>query len=154
MIKSIRAFFDKYLAERSLEENNIEHQLQLASAALLVEMTYADNKVTIEEETALQNLISQHFKLTADETEDLLQLAHVAKHEATDYFRFTSLLNENYSQQQKIRLIEYLWMLAYADKNLDKLEEHLIRRLAELLHVPHAEFIQSKHRIQQGMSEK
>lgn len=152
MIDNIKTFFDKYLAKRSIEEHNIEHQLQLASAALLVEITFADDTVTAEENATLKQLIQHHFQLNQQETKDLLQLAHTAKHEATDYYRFTSLLNQNYSQQQKIRLIEYLWLLAFADNHLDKLEEHLIRRLSELLHVPHADFIQSKHRVQQGLS--
>jgi len=74
----------------------------------------------------------------------LIELANAEKHEATDYYTFTSLINEHYSQQQKIKLVEDLWRLAYADNELDKYEEHLLRRLSELLHVPHKDFIRTK----------
>jgi uncharacterized tellurite resistance protein B-like protein len=146
MIKTIKAFFEKYLAADTATDSNLEHRLQLASAALLVEVTFADGDVSDIEETELHALLKSHFALSHEETDDLLELAHAKKHEATDYFQFTSLLNKHYTQQQKIQLIEYLWRLAYADNSLDKFEEHLIRRLADLLHVPHADFIQSKLR--------
>lgn len=146
MIKNIRSFFKKHFADTDTPRDT-DHQLMLASATLLVEITCADDIVTESEENALNTLLSEHFTLTAEETSDLLDLARSEKQAATDYYRFTSLLNEHYSQQQKIQLIEYLWRLAYADEALDKFEEHLIRRLADLLHVPHADFIQSKHKV-------
>ena len=83
--------------------------------------------------------------MTDDELEILLKLALEEKHAAIDYHQFTSLINQHYSQEQKIKLIEMLWQLAYADHTIDKFEEHLIRKLAELLHVPHKHFIQAKH---------
>ena len=77
----------------------------------------------------------------------MIGLSHSEKHEATDYYAFTSLLNAHYTQQQKIKLVEDLWQLAYADNELDKYEEHLLRRLADLLHVPHHDFIRTKHKV-------
>ena len=65
--------------------------------------------------------------------------------QATDYYQFTSLINEFYTQQQKRELITRLWHMAYADNRIHKFEEHLVRRLADLLHVPHSAFMQSKH---------
>ena len=113
----------------------------------MVEMLYADEQVTSEEDSKLRELIKQRFELKDSEIEDLIELAHNEKHEATDYFSFTSLLNEHYTQQQKMKLVEDLWQLAYADDQLDKYEEHLLRRLADLLHVPHKDFIRTKHKI-------
>ena len=147
MLTKLQKFFDQYLADKTENEAPLEHRLQLASAALMVEMLHADDQVTEEEEIKIRRLIKQRFELNKAEIEALLALAHNEKHEAIDYYSFTSLLNTHYSQQQKISLVEDLWQLAYADKHLDKYEEHLLRVLADLLHVPHQDFIRTKHKV-------
>ena len=147
MINRLQAFIEKYLPDNNNQEKPLEHRLQLASAALMVEVIHVDEQVTGIEQDKLRELISSRFELDDDEIEALIDLAHDKKHDATDYYAFTSLINTHYSQQQKITLIEDLWQLSYADDELDKYEEHLIRRLAELLHVPHSEFIKTKHRV-------
>ena len=149
MLTKLQKFFDQYLGDNSKKEAPLEHRLQLASAALMVEMIHVDEQITVEEEAKLQQLLRQRFELEDSEIEALIDLAHNEKHEATDYYAFTSLLNEHFTQQQKIILVEDLWQLAYADNQLDKYEEHLLRRLAELLHVPHRDFIRTKHKILQ-----
>ncbi|MEJ2426718.1 MAG: TerB family tellurite resistance protein, partial [Candidatus Thiodiazotropha sp.] len=67
---------------------------------------------------------------------------------STDYFQFTSLINKHYSAEQKVWLIEALWRVAFADQKLHQYEEHVIRRLSELLYVPHSDFIAAKLRVQ------
>jgi uncharacterized tellurite resistance protein B-like protein len=146
MLTKLQKFFDQYLSENTEKEVPLEHRLQLASAALMVEMLHVDEQVTAAEETKLQQILKQRFELSNTEIEALIDLAHNEKHEATDYYAFTSLLNEHYTQQQKIKLVEDLWQLAYADHRLNKYEEHLLRRLADLLHVPHQDFIRTKHK--------
>ncbi len=152
MITKLQQFFERYLTDSSEAETPLEHRLQLASAALMVEMLHVDDKVTDQESTKIRQLINERFKLDNVEVEALLELAHDEKHEATDYHAFTSLLNTYYTQQQKIKLVEDLWQLAYADDDLDKYEEHLIRRLADLLHVPHQDFIRAKHKTLNDLS--
>lgn len=147
MLTKLQNFFNQYLVEKTENKTPLEHRLQLASAALMVEMLHVDDQVTNEEDVKIRQLIKQRFELDKTEVDALLELAHNKKHEATDYYSFTSLLNAHYSQQQKIKLVEDLWQLAYADKRLDKYEEHLLRRLADLLHVPHQDFIRTKHKI-------
>ena len=147
MLTKLQKFFDLYLNKDIKAEIPLQRRLQMAAAALMVEMLHVDEQVTTEEDEKLRLLLEQRFNLDSSEIEALIDLAHNEKHEATDYFQFTSLLNEHYSQQQKIDLVEDLWQLAYADHELDKYEEHLLRRLAELLHVPHQDFIRTKHKV-------
>lgn len=147
MLTKLQKFFDLYLNKDIKAEIPLQRRLQMASAALMVEMLHVDEQVTTEEDEKLRLLLAQRFNLDSSEIEALIDLAHNEKHEATDYYQFTSLLNNHYSQQQKIDLVEDLWQLAYADHELDKYEEHLLRRLAELLHVPHQDFIRTKHKI-------
>ncbi len=147
MLTKLQKFFEKYLSENTKDEIPLEHRLQLASAALMVEMLHVDEQVTSQEKEKLFNILKQRFELSDKEVKDLIALAGNEKNEATDYYTFTSLLNEHYSQQKKIKLVEDLWQLAYADHELDKYEEHLLRRLAELLHIPHQDFIRTKHKV-------
>ena len=147
MITKLQTFFDRYLSEKRQDETPLEHRLQLAASALMVEMMHVDETVTDHENKKIRTLIKQRYELDEAEIEDLIDLAHNEKHEATDYYAFTSLLNTHYTQQQKIKLVEDLWHIAYSDEELDKYEEHLLRRLSELLHVPHQDFIRTKHKV-------
>jgi len=147
MLTKLQTFFDRYLDEKRQDETPLEHRLQLAASALMVEMIHVDETVTDHENKKIRVLIKQRYELDEAEIEDLIDLAHNEKHEATDYYSFTSLLNTHYTQQQKIKLVEDLWHIAYSDDKLDKYEEHLLRRLSELLHVPHQDFIRTKHRV-------
>jgi len=147
MLTKLQKFFDQYLGKNTKNEIPLERRLQMATAALMVEMLHVDQQVTSQEEIKLRKLLEQRFSLSSSEIESLIDLANNEKREATDYYQFTSLLNNHYSQQQKVNLVEDLWQLAYADHELDKYEEHLLRRLAELLHVPHQDFIRTKHKV-------
>ncbi len=147
MLTKLQKFFNQHLRESEQNTAPLAHRLQLSCAALMVEMIHVDEQITEQEEGKIRQLLVKRFDLNKSEIEELLDLAHDEKHEAVDYHAFTSLLNEHYNQQQKIKLVEDLWLLAYADDDLDKYEEHLIRRLADLLHVSHRDFIQTKHKV-------
>jgi uncharacterized tellurite resistance protein B-like protein len=152
MLTKLQHFFEQYLGKDSEAAIPLERRLQMASAALMVEMLHVDEQVTADEDKKLRQLLQQRFSLDSSELDSLIDLARNEKHDATDYYQFTSLLNTHYSQQQKIDLVEDLWQLAYADRELDKYEEHLLRRLAELLHVPHQDFIRTKHKTLKNFS--
>ena len=91
---------------------------------------------------------NQNFSLTAEQTTSLLEVAEQQRKQATDYFQFTSLINKEYNLDQKVRLIESLWKIAFIDGVLDMQEEYLVRKIAGLLHVPHIDFIMAKNRIE------
>jgi len=112
----------------------------------MIEVLYADYSVDQSEIDTLRKALQDNFDLKVDEAENLIQLAEEERTQATDYYQFTSLINEFYTQQQKRELVTRLWQMAYADHTVHKFEEHLVRRLADLLHVPHSAFMQSKHR--------
>ncbi len=124
-----------------------EHQLKLATASLMIEMMNQDEVVLETEKQTVRKALQENFSLTDHETEELCQLAEQEIHNATDYYQFTRLIAEHYSRQQKIQVIELLWRVAYADNHLDAYEEHMVRRIADLIYVPHHDFIQAKHRV-------
>jgi uncharacterized tellurite resistance protein B-like protein len=146
MIVKIKQFFEQHIiVTESVSTDALEHQLRLACAALMIEVLYADYSVAQGELDTLRQVLQHHFGLEKGEAERLIELAEEERAEATDYYQFTSLINEFYTQEQKRELVTRLWQMAYADDSVHKFEEHLVRRLADLLHVPHSAFIQSKH---------
>ena len=147
MLNQIKLFFEQHLALNAPTEST-EQKLQLATVALFLEMMYMDDKVEALELEVIVSLIHQNFSLTTEQTDALLVLAERQRAQATDYFQFTSLINKEYSQEQKVALIESLWKIAFIDGVLDINEEYLVRKIADLLYVPHTAFIMAKNRVE------
>ncbi len=147
MLEPIKQFFERYIAPQGEEGGQLsEHSLELATAALLIEMMRMDDDIAEVERQAVRGILDSWFSLSKEETDQLMALAEEEVSGLADYYQFTSLINKNFSPGQKVKLVEYLWRVAYADGHLDKHEEHLVRKLAELLHVRHSAFIAAKHR--------
>ena len=146
MLNQIKLFFEQHLA-LSGPEDSLEEKLQIATAVLFLEMMYMDDKVDPTEQQIILSLIHQNFSLTDDQATSLIELAEQQRKQATDYFQFTSLINKEYSLEQKVRLIESLWKIAFIDGVLNMNEEYLVRKVSDLLHVPHTAFIMAKNRI-------
>jgi len=146
MLNQIKLFFTQHIA-LSASENTLEEKLQLATVVLFLEMMYMDDKVDPKEQDVILSLVHQNFSLTAEQATSLIELAEQQRKQATDYFQFTSLINKEYSLEQKVRLIESLWKIAFIDGVLDMNEEYLVRKIADLLHVPHTAFIMAKNRL-------
>ena len=148
MFKAIADFFEKnLLLPDDQAGQSDEHALRLATAALLIEMTRADYQVKKIELDKILSVLQQHFDITQSETSELLQLAEQEADNSTTYHEFTTLINSQYSAVQKIRVIELLWEVANADGEIEKYEDYLVRKIADLLYVPHREFIAAKHRV-------
>ncbi len=148
MINTIKQFFEKNIqTSPEASEEISEHSLQLATAALLIEMMRADAETSSQEQNAITDTIREKFHLSMEETETILRLAEEEISRATGYFEFTSLINKGYTYEQKIKVVEHLWEIAFSDAVLDKYEEHMVRKIADLIHVSHKDFIGAKLRI-------
>jgi len=147
MLSQISDFFEQYLAPKGAASDQDQgHRVRLAVAALLLEVTRMDETVRPEECAAVAAAVRDRFGLDAGAARQLMDLAEAERHGATDYFQFTSLINKHYSPEERVQLVEQLWQVAFADTSLHSHEEHLVRKLAQLLHVPHSAFIAAKHR--------
>lgn len=148
MISAIKNFFDKNIKPSSGSRDAIsEHALQTATAALLIEMMRADTEITEEEKRTVTSTIRSKFGLTGEETDTLVQLAEKEIWDATGYYQFTSLINKGLTHSEKVKVIEHLWEVAFTDGILDKHEEHMVRKIAGLIHVSHKDFIDAKLRV-------
>ena len=141
MIAALKALFETPARE---EPESQQHRMQLAAAALLIETARADFTQDAAEQDKLQELLSSALDLKASEVHELVTAAENRVDDATSLYEFTRVINDHYSAQQKLQLISAMWTVAYADGDLDKYEEHLIRQVAELTYVPHQEYIKSK----------
>ncbi len=145
MLKAIRDFFEQHIGAPAGPADD-PHRLQLATAALLVEVVRGDGGMQPAERDALLAAVAGKFSLAPDEAAALIDLAERETRQANDYFQFTSLINRSYSQEQKLRLVELMWQAAFADATLSAHEQHVLRKVAELLHVPHGDYIAAKMR--------
>lgn len=155
MIKAIRDFFEQHvLAETaSPDPATVKHGLRLATASLLIEMARADFSVEESEKRTAEGALQRVFRLDDAASRELIRLAEQKTRQATSLYEFTSLINQHFSPAQKVQVIELMWEVAYADGRLDKYEEHLVRRVADLIYVPHRDFIRTKHRARKAGGE-
>ncbi len=146
MLKNLKDLFDQLIAPADTSPQATEHSLQLATAVLLVEVMRADPDMTDAERTAVGDALRKTFSLSREESELLFERADRTSRESTDFFTFTSRVNESFSVQQKVDMIEAMWRVAYADGNLDAHENHVMRRIGDLLHVTHGAYANAKVR--------
>jgi uncharacterized tellurite resistance protein B-like protein len=116
----------------------------LAACALLLEVTFADHAEEPEEIKALQRAMAKRFGITDEAFDTLLHATRAQAKDAVSLYEHTRVLNDELDHRAKIDLVELMWDIAHADGQLDHYEEHLIRRVAELLYVEHADFILAK----------
>lgn len=149
MLKNLKDLFDNLTASLSASGDTqtpaeLQHTLQLSTAVLLVEVMRAEPTLQDSERDAVLRALRRKFALSDDELQRLLELAHETARTAYDYQRFTGLMNERFTQAQKIAVVEAMWDIAFADQHLDANEHHVISKVAGLLHVTHGEYIAAK----------
>jgi uncharacterized tellurite resistance protein B-like protein len=144
---TLRQFFEERISlfrGTARDDTDVEHRLRLATAALFIEMMRADFEVHDEERRKLEALVRETLELDDDETRELLAAAEREVDVAVELFQFTRLIDEAFTPEQKAQVVERLWRIAYADDQVDRLEEHLVRKIANLLHVSHRDYIAAK----------
>jgi uncharacterized tellurite resistance protein B-like protein len=144
MLRALRDFFDRNIAPAPGRDDR--HSIELATAALLVEALRADHQFHDAERSAALAAVRAKFGLSPDEAEALIRLAEEEVRQATDTFQFTSLINRHFTMEQKIRVVELMWSVAWADDDLSAHERHLMRRIVDLLHVPHGDAVAAQAR--------
>lgn len=146
MLGTLKDLFAVFQPAASQPARDAQQQLQLATAVLLVEVMRADPELGVAERQAVVAALREKFTLAPDAMDRLVELAEHTARTASDFFQFTSVINDSFDQPQKIRIVEMMWQVAYADGHLDAHENHLIGKVAELLYVPHGQYIAAKMR--------
>lgn len=149
MLKALSDWMDRAFGARDAPAEPVdrEHALRVATALLLVEVARADFDQDLTESETIFELLRKHFDLSAEETRLLVEEAHREADHAVELSVFTRRLHEALDAAEKGRIVEMLWRVALADRHLDKHEDHLVRRVAELLYVPHRDVIRIRNRV-------
>ena len=106
----------------------------------------SDAESTDVEQAIVLNILKEQFDLPDAEVAQLSELGHHTAKAAHDFHQFTSLINRELDLSEKIRIIETMWQVAYADKQISAHENHLMRRIADLLHISHGDYVAAKMR--------
>ncbi len=146
MLRNIQNFFNTRIQrpEGVTSREATEDSLRIATAALLIEAARADHELKEEERKAVDAALQKSFGLGPEEIEELYSLAEQEVKESAGLYQFTRLINKGFSYEKKRGIVELLWQVVFADSELEKHEEHLVRKVAELLHVSHKDFIEAK----------
>ena len=151
MIEAIARFFNQRLAhDDTASRASDEHRLLLATAALLVEVMRIDADIDERERERVLAALRTHGGLSEAEAVELAALADEESRQANDYFQFTSLVNRHYDAREKVRVIEMMWQVAYADGEISAHERHLMRRIADLLHIAHGDYVAAQRRAREA----
>jgi uncharacterized tellurite resistance protein B-like protein len=127
-----------------------QHTLQLATAVLLIEVVRADGHIDAAEREAVMNALRAKFSLSDTELAELFELARHDSEHSHDLYSYTALLNQTLDEPERIRVFELLWSVAYANGAADAHEAHLLRRLADLLHIRHGDAVGAKLRAEEA----
>lgn len=148
MLNQIKRFLESNLQPGSSEETpaDREHRLALAATALMLQIAAIDHDEDEREIATIVEAAGTLTTFTADEREALLALARERVDDATSLYEFTGVINELCAHSERMDIVEQLWRVALADQHVDRYEEHLIRRIAELFHLSPSEFVQCRHK--------
>jgi len=148
MDQVFKEFIKNYMKLSPAESGGLsEHSIRIATAALLVEMMRTDGNISDDEQASVEQIIKTKFGLAEEEAKALLKVADDKLWKATGHYEFTSLINKECTYAQKVKIIEHLWEVAFSDKKLDKYEEHMARKISDLIYVSHSDFIQAKLKV-------
>jgi uncharacterized tellurite resistance protein B-like protein len=143
VMKSLIERFIKPMFDR-FNEQEPAMAIDLATAVLLIEVSKADFEQDEAELDMIRNLLLKHLSLPENELDTLLQNAHEEADRLVSLQHITRLMNEQLDQRGKVRVIELMWKVVYADGEKHHYEEHLMRQISDLLYVEHADFIQAR----------
>lgn len=148
MLDTLKRFFSTHPSGSNPENaNNSEHDLRVAVCALFVEMAKIDETFSGPEMAAIIAILREKYGLSASHADALIAEADAELQKSVDLWQFAKLINENYSPEEKIEIIETLWQIVYVDQKLDKYEDYLMHKCGNLLRLSHKQLMDAKIKV-------
>ena len=144
MINKIKDLITRFNTKEETTEESSSNLLDNACAALLVEIAFADKDFDETEKTSLKQSLIETYAVDESDIEEIIKDAEETVSESTSLYGYTRVVNDEFEYEDKLSLLKNLWKVAYADGNLDKYEEHLIRKISDLIHISHTDYIYIK----------
>ncbi len=144
MIKRIKDLLSNFSnQEEEIKDEKIS-SLDKACSALLIEVAYADKIFDESEINSLKESLKETYNIDEEIIHELISDAKKTVDESTSLYEYTRVVNDEFDYSDKLELLSRIWKLAFADGNLDKYEDHLIRKISDLIHISHSDFIKIK----------
>ncbi|WP_323846769.1 TerB family tellurite resistance protein [Microbulbifer magnicolonia] len=143
MLRQIRKLFEQIASGADLEVRD-EKDVRMISAGLMAEVATVDHALDPREQETLTRLLQQHYRLDAETARELVTEALAHRERATSLYEFTQTVNEQFDEKDKYLLVRQMWQVAFSDDVIEAFEEHLIRRVAELIYLPHGLFTRAR----------
>ena len=137
-------YFKNMVTTTTGEQDSFQKKLQVATCAIFYEMAKADENFSTDEHEMIVSIMRDKFDLSDDAVEELMWNTEESIRKSVSIYEFTTLIDENFTRNEKLELIKNLWRLIYTDNKLDKYEDNLIKRIGDMLKLEHKEVIQAK----------
>ena len=148
MLDIVKRFFSKTESEAAKNvDQATEHDVRVAACALFVEMARIDEKFTEAEMDTILSIVQDRYGLSREHADALVAEADKELDNSVDLWRFARLINENYSPDEKIEIIETLWRMVFVDGKMDRYEHYLMNKLKNLLRLSHDQLIAAKLKV-------
>lgn len=134
-------------SDSALQDQDEFERIQVATCIILLEVAKSDDEFNSIEKMTVAALLKKKFELSSEAAEELMKVASQKREESFDLWQFTHLINENYTKEEKIKIVEAAWKVIYADDKLDRYEDHFVHKLAKLLQLRHSDMIEAKLRV-------
>ena len=150
MMNKIKDLITRFSTKEEITEESSSNLLDNACAALLVEIAFADKDFDETEKTSLKQTLIETYAIDESDIEEIIKDAEETVSESTSLYGYTRVVNDEFEYEDKLSLLKNLWKVAYADGNLDIYEEHLIRKISDLIHISHTDYINLKLEIRES----
>ncbi|MFL2742406.1 MAG: hypothetical protein CBD82_01200 [Gammaproteobacteria bacterium TMED222] len=140
----MKKFFNNLFKKNQIEDLVEDDSVLLSAIALLLEVSLADEIMDISEVETLKDVLLKEFDVDQTKIDDLISNAKKNQNSSTSLYEFTRKINDDYKFEDKKNLILSMWKIAFADGNIDKYEEYVIRKVSDLIYISHPDFIESK----------
>lgn len=147
MLNLKKRLLKRDMLDTAPQESDEFERIQVATCVVLLEVAKSDDEFSSIEKATITAILKKEFQISAEAIEELMEIAKKRRKESIDLWEFTHLINENYSIEEKIKIVETAWKVIYADDKLDKYEDHLVHKLARLLRLRHSDLIKAKLRV-------
>ena len=144
----LKKYFTKTSDDATAAESvRTSRDVRIATCALLLEIANIDGRFSESEKKSVVEILQDSYQLSAEHATALMKAADEQLEKSIDLWHFAKLINENYSTEEKIRIIEMVWQIIYTDGKLDKHEDYLAHKLANLLRLSHEQLIEAKLKV-------
>ena len=140
----MKNIFSKFFKKETEQPEKETDKVISACISLMIEVSMADQSIDDEEIESLKRTLSEKFDIESSEIENLIIEGKETQKESTSLYDFTRVINDDFSFEEKFKLIESMWEIAFADGNIDKYEEYVIRKVSDLIYISNDDFIKAK----------